>query len=128
MPGRPADRVFSTEALHNRSATTVHTIRLHAAWDAPSAIIGRRRFHTPSGLEPRERVWLVLAAAGADARVMLNDHELSAREAPRWEVRSLLHKDRSNELLVESDTLEVAEFAQGARLEIGTATDGMNDL
>lgn len=61
-----------------------------------------RRFGRPRQLDPHERVWLVIARAGAVADVVLNEHTLDraggARDDVEFEVTALL--DRRNHLQV----------------------------
>ena len=63
-----------------------HVINLSTAWGPPDAAAGRvawtRRFGMPAGIEPGDRVWLVIeAATGCD--LALDDERLPAAAAGR---------------------------------------------
>jgi hypothetical protein len=86
-----------------------HTIHLGNAWQAPEAGAAegwRRRFGRPTGVEPTDRVLLVVDRPAVQVpwrRLELNGLELKpiGDDAPRWEcdVTALL-QDRNELLLV----------------------------
>jgi len=85
-----------------------HSIHLGAAWEPPEAVQGdgrvrwTRRFGRPGGLEPGDRVLLVVAASAVAAEVLVNAVSLPplTAAAGRWaqDITALL-RDR-NELLL----------------------------
>ena len=85
-----------------------HSIHLGTAWEPPTAVAGdgcvlwTRRFGRPAGLEPGDRVLLVVAASAVAAEVVVNAARLPSlsAHAGRWtqDITPLL-RDR-NELLL----------------------------
>lgn len=84
------------------------------------AIVCVRRFHAPSGLEPYERVWLVVPGVSAPAKVRLNLRTIGelafAAEQAEFDITDWL--EPANELAIEIDLLSglVAMFAEEAVL------------
>ena len=85
-----------------------HSIHLGTAWETPTAVeadgrvLWTRRFGRPGGLEPGDRVLLVVAASAVAAEVVVNAVRLPSLSAHdgRWtqDITPLL-RDR-NELLL----------------------------
>ena len=90
--------------MHERRL--LHAIRLQAAWEPPARAGAPwiRRFGRPAGVDPGQRVWLVVAGAQIQAAVALNGAPLPAIAAdrPRWEhdITPLLRDRNVLELLI----------------------------
>jgi hypothetical protein len=115
-----------------------HRIHLRRAWQREPADSGRvrwrRRFNRPTGLGPREQVWLVLEGFRPPVDVLLNQHPLGslppAKSTTRFDVTSLL--ELRNELCLDTRETEASAGA-GTRdqpdppgevcLEIRTTTE-----
>lgn len=86
-----------------------HRIRLRRPWrcePSTDGILWRRRFNRPTGLEPGQRVWVVVDGIAAEGSASLNGHELG-RLMPdgrscRFEVTGQLRLH--NELVLELAT------------------------
>jgi hypothetical protein len=92
--------VFAAERA--RASSVPHVINLSTAWEPPDAAAGReawtRRFGMPAGIEPGDRVWLVIeAATGCDLAIggaplpaavagRLSRHDVTGRLGPRNEL------------------------------------------
>lgn len=86
-----------------------HAIHLGAAWEAPGphadgGTVWRRRFGRPTGLEPADRLLLVVVDGGVDARIVVNGVWLPPLPAGagRWEedVTPLLRDRNELELVL----------------------------
>lgn len=86
-----------------------HAIHLGAAWEAPGpyavgGTIWRRRFGRPTGVEPADRLLLVVADRGVESRIRLNGVWLPPLPAGagRWEedVTPLLRDRNELELVM----------------------------
>jgi hypothetical protein len=87
-------------------------------------VLLRRRFHWPTRLMPRERVWLVLDEVCGSAQVWLNDQSLGdveARAAP-WEADITELLEPTNVLIAEvshsGPTGEMGGLTGEVRLEV----------
>lgn len=64
----------------------VHAFRLREPWErtlADHAVQWSRGFHRPTGLDPDDALWLVVAGMPADAEVALNGQVLEPAAADR---------------------------------------------
>ena len=93
-----------------------HRINLSNAWEPPSegSRAWVRRFGTPSGVAPGDRVWL-LVEGGVAATLVLNGVCLSA-ETGRHDVTALL--EPRNELLLVPSAAEVSPALSHGRCGI----------
>jgi hypothetical protein len=106
----------------------MHTINLTNAWEPPvaGARIWIRRFGRPSGIEPGDRIWLVMDVP-PPAEAVLNAAPLPASaEGPPWRADVTALLGERNELLLPLDLDAVGLAARcslpaacgGVRLEI----------
>lgn len=106
-----------------------HPIRLRDPWESEPAGDGavrhRRYFNSPTGLSPREQVWLVIEGSAGLATVALNGAELSdtpnldeaAEQGTTWSCDVTRLIATRNELIV-STAAEPAGRRGEVRLEI----------
>ena len=78
-----------------------HVIRLREPWErqrlADGSLRLTRRFHRPTGLDEKSRVWLVVEKLQGPAEIALNDRvlgPLAASETPGHDGRSTAHHAR----------------------------------
>lgn len=90
---------------------SVHVIRLRRPWHCEPlerSVRFRRAFNRPTGLAPRQAVWLVLERISAQGHASLNGRSLGTippgGQAVRFDVAALLAE--RNELVVEVVALD----------------------
>jgi len=78
-----------------------HVIRLREPWErqrlADGSLRLMRRFHRPTGLDDKSRVWLVVENLEGAAEILLNERvlgRLEASETPGQDARSAAHHAR----------------------------------
>lgn len=109
----------------------MHTIRLRAAWERLPSHTWRRRFNTPTGLGPDDRVFfavdvfLAIDSPTGDAglaNLSLNGVGLDPADGPRWSIADRLSRTGGNVLQVElSGTAHDEAILASSRLEIESA-------
>lgn len=93
-----------------------HVIRLRQPWNhfrRGEQLVLSRRFHSPTGLTPGTRVWLVAEVEGQLLSATLNNTSLSPTPAAqsaqggrvlwRWDITDLLKPDRNDLEMVVSE-------------------------
>src|SRR5262245_23713420 len=103
----------STMTWSENGLPAAGTVRLPASWqdlfgEFRGRVRFRRRFHTPSNIEPGDRLWIVFDATGGTGLVALNGHSLGqldpAAGTTSFDVTGLLQIN--NELAVELEFTE----------------------
>lgn len=103
-----------------------HSFRLRHPWECETgetADVTRwsRGFHKPTGLEPSDRLWLVVSGLPAGCSVSVNDLALPAPGADKpgqYEVTELLGDSNRIEILVPDATPSPEHFPYDVRLGI----------
>jgi hypothetical protein len=96
-------------------AWTWNRIRLPDEWDrlpvTSSAVWFRRRFNTPTGITPTDRIRVAITTAHRPSAVLLNGQALSALPLAGIDETSIIHYEITS-TLAERNLLEIV-FAQG---------------
>lgn len=101
-----------------------HSFRLRHPWECEqqeSSTRWSRGFHKPTGLEPSDRLWLVVSGLPAGCSVSLNDQPLptpAANQPGQYEVTDLLGDSNRIEILVPDATPSPERFPYDVRLGI----------
>ncbi|QDT00071.1 hypothetical protein [Adhaeretor mobilis] len=103
-----------------------HSFRLRHPWDQETGETcdftrWSRGFHKPTGLEPSDRMWLVVSGLPAGCTVVVNEQELPAPAANKpgqYEVTELLGDTNRIEITVPAEHEQPVPFPYDVRLGI----------
>jgi len=109
-----------------------HRIYLRQPWIVSESREGKilqRRFHTPSGLTDRSRVWLILESVPAPADVQLNGRMISLEEnRPNGGDQSVYRADITDLLNTSSNLVIIRFHFREASSQFGSVRKGSEEL